>query len=192
TGCSVRALSPRGSSSLSVEDAASRSPLYDGWPDEPGSLSRTGNGRYWMKTSIRAVVAAAMIGSVMAVQATEQTTVWEYRDTAVDKKCGDQLTLRFTCVHPAMELKSVWRALPGPGPVENEVFVENRSGSSIVFPPTLAAAKIGLLADGAVTLHRARKTQVGVGEVFQTTIGANADFTTDSSIIPFLLLGVGE
>jgi len=205
-----------------------------------------------MKTSIRAVVAAAMIGSVMAVQATEpatrnvdrtwtlatadteltlaatdhaisivglrnplqkwdwvpapsgvplpdigtgkagQTTVWEYRDTAVDKKCGDQLTLRFTCVHPAMELKSVWRALPGPGPVENEVFVENRSGSSIVFPPTLAAAKIGLLADGAVTLHRARKTQVGVGEVFQTTIGANADFTTDSSIIPFLLLGVGE
>jgi hypothetical protein len=91
-----------------------------------------------------------------------------------------------------MELKSVWRALPGPGPVENGVFVENRSGSSIVFPPTLAAAKIGLMADGAVTLHRSRKTQVGVGEVFQNTIGANANFTTDSSIIPFLLLGVGE
>jgi hypothetical protein len=205
-----------------------------------------------MKTSIRAIVAAAMIGSVMAVQATEpatknvdrtwtlatddteltlavtdhaisivglrnplqkwewapapsrlplpgigtgktgQTTVWDYRDAAVDKKCGDQLTLRFTCVHPAMELKSVWRALPGPGPVENGVFVENRSGSSIVFPPTLAAAKIGLMADGAVTLHRSRKTQVGVGEVFQNTIGANANFTTDSSIIPFLLLGVGE
>jgi hypothetical protein len=33
--------------------------------------------------------------------------------------------------------------------------------SSIVFPPTLAAAKIGLTADDAVTLHRARKTQVG-------------------------------
>ncbi len=76
--------------------------------------------------------------------------------------------------------------------MENEVFVENRSGSSIVIPSTLAAAKIGLTANGAVTLHRARKTQVGVGEVFQNTIGANADFTTDSSIIPFLLLGVGE
>jgi hypothetical protein len=41
TGVSARALSPRGLSSLAVEDAASRSPWYDGWPDEPGSLPRT-------------------------------------------------------------------------------------------------------------------------------------------------------
>ena len=34
-----------------------------------------------------------------------------------------------------MELKSVWRALPGPGPVENEVFIENKSGDKVVFPP---------------------------------------------------------
>ena len=58
--------------------------------------------------------------------------------------------------------------------------------------PRWLRRKIGLVADGAVTLHRARKTQVGVGEVLQNTIGANANFTTDSSIIPFLLLGVGE
>jgi hypothetical protein len=205
-----------------------------------------------MKTSIRAVVAAAMIGSVTAVPATEpatrnvdrtwtlatddteltlavtdhaisivglhnplqkwdwvpapsrvplpdigtgkagQTTVWEYRDTVVDRKCGDQLTLRFTCVHPAMELKSVWRALPGPGPVENEVTIENRSQGDVVFPPTLVAAKVDLAADGPVTMHRARKTNVGIGEVLQDVVGPRASFTTDTSIIPLIILGVGD
>ena len=117
---------------------------------------------------------------------------WEYQDAVEDKKNGHQVSLRFRCANPAMELKSVWRALPGPGPVENAVLVENKSGDTVVFPPTLAAAKVKLTADGVVTLHRARKTQVGIGEVLQDAIGANADFRTDSSIIPFLLLGVGE
>jgi hypothetical protein len=121
-----------------------------------------------------------------------QTPTWEYRDAAEDKKSGHQVTLRFTCTNPAMEMKSVWRAFPGPGPVENEVFIENKSADNVVFLPTVATAKIDLTADGAVTLHRARKTSAGVGEVLQDVIGANANFGTDSSIIPFLLLGVGE
>ncbi|MGO8750634.1 MAG: GH36 C-terminal domain-containing protein [Thermoguttaceae bacterium] len=121
-----------------------------------------------------------------------QAWTWEYRDAVEDKKSGHQVILRFTCADPAMELKSVWQALPGPGPVENEVFIENKSGDKVVFPPTLAAAKIDLAVDGAVTLHRARKTSVGVGEVLQNVIDANASVATDSSIIPFLLLGVCE
>ena len=121
-----------------------------------------------------------------------RATTWEFRDAAEDKKSGHQLSLRFTCADPVMELKSVWRALPGPGPVENEVFIENKSGGHVVFTPTLAAAKIDMTAEDAVTLHRARKTNVGVGQVLQGVVGANADFRTDSSVIPFLLLGVGE
>lgn len=121
-----------------------------------------------------------------------QTTVWEYRDAAVDKKCGYQLTLRFTCADPAMELKSVWRALPGPGPVENEVTIENRSHGEVVFPPTLAAAKVDLAADGPVSMHRARKTSVGIGEVLQDAVGPRASFTTDASIIPLIILAVGD
>ena len=121
-----------------------------------------------------------------------QAATWEYRDATEDKKRGHQVTLRFTYADPAMELKSVWRALPGPGPVENEVFIENTSGNKIVLPPTLAAATIDLLADGAVTLHRARKTDAGIGEVLLDVIGVNANFVSDSSIIPLLLLGVGE
>lgn len=129
---------------------------------------------------------------VMQTAKAAQAATWEYRGAAEDKKIGHQVTLRFTCSRPAMELKSVWRAFPGPGPVENEVFVENKSADNVVFPPTLAAAKIDLTADGAVTLHRARKTSVGVGEVFENVIGANGTFTTDSSVIPLVLLGVGE
>jgi hypothetical protein len=121
-----------------------------------------------------------------------QAVTWEYRDAAEDKKSGHRLTLRFSCANPAMELTSVWLALPGPGPVENEVFIENKSGENVVFPATLAAARINLTADNAVILHRARKTSAGVGEVLQNVIVANADFRTDSSLIPFLLLGVGE
>ena len=60
-----------------------------------------------------------------------QARTWEYRDAAEDKKSGHQVILRFTCADPAMELKSVWRALPGPGPVENEVFIENKSGGQV-------------------------------------------------------------
>ncbi len=122
-----------------------------------------------------------------------QATTWEYRDATEDNnKTGHQVTLRFTCADPVLELKSVWRALPGPGPVENEMFIENKSGDKIVLPPTLAAATIDLVANGAVTLHRARKTNAGIGEVLQDVIGVNANFVSDSSIIPLLLLGVGE
>jgi hypothetical protein len=121
-----------------------------------------------------------------------QAATWEYRDATEDKKSGHQVTLRFTCADPALELKSVWRALPGPGPVENEVFIENKFRNKIVLPPTLAVATIDLMADGAVTLHRARKTNAGIGEVLQDVIDVNANFVSDSSIIPLLLLGVGE
>ncbi len=117
-----------------------------------------------------------------------QTAAWEYRDATEDNKSGHQVTLRFTSADPALELKSVWRARPGPGPVENEVYVENKSNEKIVFPPT-AAATVNLAADGPVTLHRARKTNVGVGEVLQDVIGARANFAADTSIIPFILLG---
>ncbi len=118
--------------------------------------------------------------------------LWQFRGATEEAKHGRQVTLRFTCDHPAMELKSVWRALPGPGPVENEVTVENRSQGDVVFPPTLVAAKVDLAADGPVTMHRARKTNVGIGEVLQDVIGPRASFTTDTSVIPLIILGVGD
>ena len=116
---------------------------------------------------------------------------WEFRGATEDRHNGYQVTLRFTCADPALELKSIWRALPGPGPVENEVSIENRSGGDIAFGPAIAAAEIKIAADAPVTLLRADKTQLGEGKVHQDVIGPNARFSTDARVIPLIMLGVG-
>jgi hypothetical protein len=47
---------------------------------------------------------------------------------------------RFTCDEPALELKSVWRAYPGPGPVEHQILISNQGKETVLLPlqPTLA------------------------------------------------------
>jgi PKD repeat protein len=116
---------------------------------------------------------------------------WTFCDASESKTNGYEVTLRFTCADPALELKSVWRALPGPGPVENEVSIENRSEGNVTFPASTAAA-VELVADAAVMLHRADKTAAGTGKVYEDVIGPNAKFSTDTGIIPLILLGVGS
>jgi hypothetical protein len=120
-----------------------------------------------------------------------QAVNWQFRGATEDRRKGHQVTLRFTCADPALELRSIWRALPGPGPVENEVSIENKSGGNITFGPAIAAAAIKLVADAPVTLLRADKTQAGEGKVHQDVIGPNAQFSTDAGVIPLIMLGVG-
>jgi hypothetical protein len=121
-----------------------------------------------------------------------QTLNWEFREASEDWTNGHQVTLRFTCAKPALEFKSVWRAQPGPGPVENGMTIANKSGADVTFGPGIAAAGVDLVADGAVTLHRADKTAAGQGKVHQDVIGPNAKFGTSTSIIPLIILGVGS
>ena len=121
-----------------------------------------------------------------------QAVSWEFREASEESTSGQQLTLRFTCANPALELKSVWRAQPGPGPVENEIGIKNTSGGDVTFGPGIAAARVDLVADSAVTLHRADKTAVGRGKVHQDVIGPNAKFSTGTSVIPFIMLDVGS
>ena len=80
----------------------------------------------------------------MPVVHTGKALTWEFRDATENSKNGYQVTLRFTCADPALEMKSVWQAVPGPGPVENWATVENKSGGNGVFLPTSAASKIAL------------------------------------------------
>ena len=120
-----------------------------------------------------------------------QAGTWEFREAIEDRANGQQITLRFSCADPALDLNSVWRALPGPGPVENEVTIHNRSGGNVIFGPGIVAARVDLAADAAVTLHRADKTAAGKGQVHQNLIGRNANFSTDAGIIPLIVLGVG-
>ena len=39
-----------------------------------------------------------------------QTLNWEFREATEDRTNGHQVTLRFTCAEPVLELASVWRA----------------------------------------------------------------------------------
>ncbi|MCY3018174.1 MAG: GH36 C-terminal domain-containing protein [Planctomycetota bacterium] len=121
----------------------------------------------------------------------DKALTWEFRDAAEDKTDGYQVALRFTCADPALEMRSFWRAAPGPGPVENWVTVENKSGGEATFSSGIAAAGVALVADAAVTLHRADKTPAGHGKVFQDVVGPNANFSTNAHIIPLVILGVG-
>ncbi|HEY3396164.1 MAG TPA: LamG-like jellyroll fold domain-containing protein [Armatimonadota bacterium] len=126
------------------------------------------------------------------VGADYQAVPWQFREATEDRTQGHQVTFRFTCAAPALELTSVWRARPGPGPVENEVSVKNTSTGAVTFGPGLAAASVDLTADAAVTLHRADKTNVGQGRVYEDALGPNATFTTNSGVIPLIMLGVGS
>ena len=56
---------------------------------------------------------------------------WNYRGAAVDKSDGRQLTITFANALPAMELKSVWQARPGPGPIRQAMFITNRSDKPV-------------------------------------------------------------
>ena len=81
------------------------------------------------QNSIRTVEAGVNTGNI------DQTPNWTYVGASEDKSDGNSVTLRFTSTTPALELKSVWSARPGPGPVENQVTVENKSGRQVVYSP---------------------------------------------------------
>jgi len=116
---------------------------------------------------------------------------WEFRDAAETKTNGHELTLRFSCAEPALEMRSVWRALPGPGPAENEVRIVNNSRNDVMFDKSIAAARVALVADAAVTLHRADKTAAGKGRVYEEVIAPSKTYQTDSGIIPLVIFQAG-
>ena len=43
---------------------------------------------------------------------------------------GRQLTLRFACDDPALEIVSAWQAYQGPGPVHHSLVIRNRSSTT--------------------------------------------------------------
>jgi len=56
---------------------------------------------------------------------------WVYRDAVVERGDGMKVTIAFTNANPAMELKSVWHARAGPGPVRHAMFIANTSGKPL-------------------------------------------------------------
>jgi hypothetical protein len=119
-----------------------------------------------------------------------QTPDWTYRDATEIKSNGYTVVLRFTSSKPALELKSHWKAFPGPGPVENWVTIENKSGTNVTYTPGIVAGMLRIKADKSLNIHRADKTAVGTGKVHFDPIGANAKLSTGTGQIPFIMLVV--
>jgi hypothetical protein len=84
---------------------------------------------------------------------------WKYQDAVVDDSDGRKLTLRFTSTAPKLELKSIWWARKGPGPVEQYMTIENQTGEDLTINGLdLVSADLSVLADNTVTLWRFNKT----------------------------------
>ena len=119
------------------------------------------------------------------------TLRWTFKDATEDGSHGDRLTLRFDCAQPELEMTSVWEALPGPVPVENEVTVENRSPGPVTYAPT-AAAQVAMVSDDTVTLQRADKTAVGVGRVYRDVLASDGTWVAGTSKFPLVFLDSGR
>jgi hypothetical protein len=133
-----------------------------------------------------------IVGAGMKTGDTDQTPNWTYAGASEDKSDGEELTLHFTSAMPALELKSIWTARPGPGPVENRVTIENQSGREVVYSADIAAGALRLKADKSVNLWSFQKTSMGRGQVDHDLIGPVARRSWDSRDVPFFMLDSGS
>ena len=94
-----------------------------------------------------------------------KAVTWQYVGQDIETTNGTRLTLRFTSASPNMELRSVWRARPGVGPVEHQITVVNKSDGSIVFKgENIVAADLNVVADKPVQFFPLDAAVVGPGE----------------------------
>lgn len=125
------------------------------WEDRPCLVRLKNRKQQW--EWIRKVRPMPLLDTVV-IDDRDVPVTWVYREATHDKEAGT-LTLRFTCEQPALELRSRWRARPGPGPVEHLPTLINR-GKQKIFVSTdlLLAADLDLAADQALKPVRLPKT----------------------------------
>ncbi len=76
------------------------------------------------------VVPVPLMGKV-AVAGRDLSTHWTFKNASRDEAAGT-LTLTFDNTEPPMTLRSCWRALPGPGPVEHWVEIVNNATTPVM------------------------------------------------------------
>jgi hypothetical protein len=125
---------------------------------------------------------------------------WTYKDAVVDNSNGYTVTLRFTSTSPNLELKSSWRAQPGPGPVENWMTVKNKSGADVTYSTTsnyqtyssyISAARLEIVSNNIVNLHSFIKN-AWWGQLSNEQIGKYSNISKNNEFIPFIILDVGS
>ncbi|MBC7920631.1 MAG: alpha-galactosidase, partial [Ferruginibacter sp.] len=92
-------------------------------------LSNPTDGWNWTKSpSVFPLIDRVTVGG------TPFKTNWVYQRGTVDQREGTKLTLVFTNAKPALELKSVWEARQGRGPVRHSMFLKNNAGKTLTIP----------------------------------------------------------
>lgn len=91
-----------------------------------GELSCPAVKRNWIANPV-----AFVFLSQAEVGGQSKKLVWRFVDAAVQENDGRQLTLRFACADPALEITSEWRAHQGPGPVHHNMLIRNRSNQAV-------------------------------------------------------------
>ena len=61
------------------------------------------------------------------VAGTRISPAWVFSKGVVNTTQGNQVTIVFTCANPALELRSIWKARKGPGPVHVSMSIANKS-----------------------------------------------------------------
>jgi hypothetical protein len=153
------------------------------------SLKRAGDAWEWLPAPSEVPMPGR---DSVKVAGKAMTPTWEYRDASELRTNGHLLILRFTNAEPALELKSYWQALPGCGPVEDWMTIENQTGGAVALSPAVAAGALRFKADRPVTFHRAEKTAAGTGRVFIDAVTANARLSTGSGILPLAIFDAGS
>ncbi len=92
-----------------------------------GELSCPAVGKNWISNP----VAFGLLPQIAAA-GQGKTLRWRLVDAATDDSDGRQLTLRFACDDPALEVASQWHARPGPGPIHHSLVVRNRSAQAVM------------------------------------------------------------
>jgi len=89
-------------------------------------LTNPANGHNWTKSpSVFTLVERVDMDNI------QYKTNWSYKSGYVENTDGTKLTILFTNDNPALELKSVWQARKGPGPIHHGMFIKNNSGKTI-------------------------------------------------------------
>lgn len=128
----------------------------------------------------------------------ETPVQWRFVSGAVDRS---ELTLAFRCDDPKLEMRSMWRARKGRGPVETWFEISNRSAQALTVPQQ-ESLSLGPLTPGAPAdvwyVRRGAGNALTQGGTFQAPLkaGLNLDLVSDhhnpSSPVPWVDIQVGE
>jgi hypothetical protein len=125
------------------------------------------------------------------------TPAWTYSNGTIDKSDGVKLTVVFTSANPSLELRSVWQAHEGPGPVHHSMFIINKSDSVVtiyeqesldvhVSGPGKDASVWTIKDDGSVP------DAIGVyHDVLAANFRKNISFSEEEDYIPFTVIDAG-